>query len=278
MASVPETSTWTTGIYQLEVTDPVQGGAAGVDNQQAKDLASRTLWLKDRLAGLAVEANITEVLITSTQTWTAPAGVDQVLILEGVGPGGGGAGTWTNTAGTIDIPGGGGGEGARVEGLVLAVVPTTAYTVTVNTPGAGGVALENDTFASTVLGAAGGNLTFGALLTVGGGLGGGAASPATMTNHLTGVSLGGAGGTCTIGGVAYKGERGTHARSQTVGGGDGGGRGGGAAGLNGAFPAPGDGTVGGGGGGGGDRGEDGGDGGAGYIRFCYITNAVTGNV
>jgi phage-related tail fiber protein len=48
MANLPESSTYETGIYQLETTDPVQGGLTGISNQQGKQLANRTRWLKDR--------------------------------------------------------------------------------------------------------------------------------------------------------------------------------------------------------------------------------------
>ena len=46
MANLPEKQTWATGIYQLETLDPVEGGAEGKSNQQAKQLANRTAWLK----------------------------------------------------------------------------------------------------------------------------------------------------------------------------------------------------------------------------------------
>ena len=46
MANLPESSLWETGIYQLEETDPVQGGPNGIDNQQGKQLANRTAYLK----------------------------------------------------------------------------------------------------------------------------------------------------------------------------------------------------------------------------------------
>ena len=45
MAYVPESPSFTPGIYQLEVTDPVQGGVSGVANQPSKDLANRTAYL-----------------------------------------------------------------------------------------------------------------------------------------------------------------------------------------------------------------------------------------
>lgn len=49
MADLPEPIQWTPGIYQLETSDPVLGGPEGIDNLQAKQLASRTQWLKDQL-------------------------------------------------------------------------------------------------------------------------------------------------------------------------------------------------------------------------------------
>ena len=52
MASLTEAETYETGIYQLEITDPVIGGANGVDNLQAKQLANRTAWLKKQFTDL----------------------------------------------------------------------------------------------------------------------------------------------------------------------------------------------------------------------------------
>lgn len=49
MANVTEAATWDAGVYQLETTDPVTGGANGVDNAPHKNLANRTLWLKEQL-------------------------------------------------------------------------------------------------------------------------------------------------------------------------------------------------------------------------------------
>lgn len=48
MANVTEASTYESGIYQIETTDPVLGGANGIANVQAKQLASRTKYLKER--------------------------------------------------------------------------------------------------------------------------------------------------------------------------------------------------------------------------------------
>jgi hypothetical protein len=52
MAHVTESATYEAGIYQLETTDPVEGGANGVSNVQARQLASRTKWLKERVDAL----------------------------------------------------------------------------------------------------------------------------------------------------------------------------------------------------------------------------------
>lgn len=41
-----EEETWEPGVYQYELTDPVQGGPNGMDNVQGKQLANRTNWLK----------------------------------------------------------------------------------------------------------------------------------------------------------------------------------------------------------------------------------------
>ena len=46
MAFLAETNVWEPGIYQLETTDPVEGGAAGKDNVGPKQLANRTVYLK----------------------------------------------------------------------------------------------------------------------------------------------------------------------------------------------------------------------------------------
>ena len=46
MANVAENATWEPGVYQIETNDPVLGGANGVANTQAKQLANRTKYLK----------------------------------------------------------------------------------------------------------------------------------------------------------------------------------------------------------------------------------------
>lgn len=76
MANLNETAQWETGIYQLETSDPVMGDPDGIDNRQAKQLANRTLWLK----------NQTEAL----QTATAGKAASSTTVTAGNGLTGGG--------------------------------------------------------------------------------------------------------------------------------------------------------------------------------------------
>ena len=50
MANLTETSRWEAGIYQFETSDPVMGGPNGIDNRPTRELANRTLWLKNEIA------------------------------------------------------------------------------------------------------------------------------------------------------------------------------------------------------------------------------------
>ena len=52
MANLTETSTWESGIYQLETTDSVEAGAGGIANEQARLLGNRTKWLRDQIIAL----------------------------------------------------------------------------------------------------------------------------------------------------------------------------------------------------------------------------------
>jgi hypothetical protein len=44
MANLTESASWESGIYRIELTDPVVGGEDGIDNVQAKQLGNRTLF------------------------------------------------------------------------------------------------------------------------------------------------------------------------------------------------------------------------------------------
>ena len=76
MANLQETSTWEAGIYQLETSDPVMGGENGIDNRAPRQLANRTLWLKNELArqiGLVNNGKLgkTENAVSATKLQTA---------------------------------------------------------------------------------------------------------------------------------------------------------------------------------------------------------------
>lgn len=61
MANLPETAQWEDGIYQLETTDPVEGGENGIDNVQAKLLANRTAYLKQQLETRTAQSTETKL-------------------------------------------------------------------------------------------------------------------------------------------------------------------------------------------------------------------------
>lgn len=52
MADLLDSNEWVDGVYQLEESDPVQGGEGGISNRQAEQLAARTTWLRQREAML----------------------------------------------------------------------------------------------------------------------------------------------------------------------------------------------------------------------------------
>jgi hypothetical protein len=93
---------------------------------------------------------------TSSGTWTKPAGITWVLVEANAGGGGGG-----NATGGTDAGGGTGGEG--ICKLFLASDLSATETVTIGAGGAGG---DNSV---TEGGAAGGDTSFGSLLTAAGG-------------------------------------------------------------------------------------------------------------
>lgn len=59
MANLTETETFDAGVYQLETTDLVLGGAGAIANDQAQALANRTKYLKANLYRLASVAAVT---------------------------------------------------------------------------------------------------------------------------------------------------------------------------------------------------------------------------
>lgn len=93
-------------------------------------------------------------------SWTAPAGVTEVMLI-GQGAGGGGAGGTTQGGANLAAPG-----MATIPYMVtVSVVPNTSYAVTIGTGGSGGA--SNSDF-SPRNGGAGGDTTFGTLHTFAG--------------------------------------------------------------------------------------------------------------
>lgn len=198
--------------------------------------------------------------IAGTYTWTAPVGVNTVLVSGRGGSGGGGSAT-ANTGGT-NACGGAGGAGVVSITRYVGVTPGTQYTVVVGAGGAGGAAVSNgngnagssgaiSSFATTVQfknvgtggagGVSGGSAAGGTPLFLSyGGTGGAAQSNVGGSNGGDSVhQIGGAGGGILSAGAACGG------------GGGGAGDSGGATGANAASPnAPGGAGSGGGGGGG----------------------------
>lgn len=82
MANLPESTSYDAGIYQLETTDPVLGGATGVANTQGKGLANRTNWLKSKVnTALRVDSFVS----TSAPYTISAADVSKVLFISNMG-------------------------------------------------------------------------------------------------------------------------------------------------------------------------------------------------
>ncbi len=125
-------------------------------------------------------------VLTTSGTYTTPAGV-KAIIIELIG-GGGGSGAIVAPSNNQSTVSGGGGSGAYTKAIILN--PTSTYTFTI---GAAGTASAAGTAGGT-----GGQTSFdGTNFTAPGGLGGGAGS-ATGTGT---VSQGGAGGAAGVGGI-----------------------------------------------------------------------------
>ncbi|MDK9716752.1 MAG: hypothetical protein OEL57_02450, partial [Trichlorobacter sp.] len=81
MADLVEVSEWTPGIYQLETTDPVEGGPDGVDNLQARQLANRTAYLKASLTALGEGTQPLDATLTALAAITTVA--DKLIYATG---------------------------------------------------------------------------------------------------------------------------------------------------------------------------------------------------
>lgn len=73
MANLPESATYDAGVYQIETTDPVQGGPSGIVNTPLKNLVNRTAWLKQQVDALNSNQFPTGTAMLFQQT-AAPTG------------------------------------------------------------------------------------------------------------------------------------------------------------------------------------------------------------
>jgi hypothetical protein len=88
MASQPEIPNYDVGVYQLTLTDPVQGGLGGVSNEPLLNLANRTAWLYQELnlvmAGTFIPPTVapllSPILSGSPTTPTPPLGDSSLKI------------------------------------------------------------------------------------------------------------------------------------------------------------------------------------------------------
>lgn len=85
MAYLPETTEWVEGIYQLEKSDPVSGGAEinevtkqGISNLAALQLANRTAFLKQRIEALQTTENISVEVGTGGDFLTLSAAIEEL--------------------------------------------------------------------------------------------------------------------------------------------------------------------------------------------------------
>ncbi len=78
MADLVENKIWESGIYQIEETDDVLGGANGVSNTQGKQLANRTFWLKDKTEQIDVVNSALDNRLDSVEAEVSEARDGQV--------------------------------------------------------------------------------------------------------------------------------------------------------------------------------------------------------
>lgn len=65
MANLVETPGWEAGIYQIETTDPVEGGPGGVTNTPPRQLANRTAYLKQLVETIDTGKQPIDALLTA---------------------------------------------------------------------------------------------------------------------------------------------------------------------------------------------------------------------
>lgn len=142
-------------------------------------------WIKLVSSAMTVGFTINLQVFTSSGTYTPTANMVFSQV-EGVASGGGGGGV-AITGSSQFAQAGGGGSGEYAMGIFSSATIGASQAITIGAAGAGGVAGNNT-------GSTGGACSFGGLLTLNGGIGGGG-GPAMSISLSTDGGLGGSGGT-----------------------------------------------------------------------------------
>ncbi|MEX2155128.1 MAG: hypothetical protein WD825_17415 [Gemmatimonadaceae bacterium] len=219
MAFLVEVEDYEAGVYQLETTDPVEGGPGGIANAQAQSLANRAKYLKAHLD--AAEADIasieTEIANARSGELTLDARIDAVMAaaqshsagtLTGNTLAAGVVNSSLTSVGTLTSltvsPGAASFQAVAATTVVASSTGQFGGTLTVTV---GGIAITGN---STISGTLGGISTFTAT-NIGGTLTTAAQPNVTSLGALTGVTVSGAasvsgGITSTRAGVAFIGD------------------------------------------------------------------------
>ncbi|QLV87854.1 SGNH/GDSL hydrolase family protein [Citrobacter sp. RHBSTW-00678] len=111
MATLPESSEWADGVYQIERSDPVGGGPEGAANKPLKALTNRTRWLYDKFTtafdgfgwmqlgnwAVGLEVSLRTQIVNFNDTWYRYRGnLDAPHVIEGDSPDNDG-GIWSSS-------------------------------------------------------------------------------------------------------------------------------------------------------------------------------------
>ena len=133
MANLVESSLWEPGIYQWETSDPVEGGASGIDNVPTRQLANRTSFLRQVLAVPYTAGDMLYATGANTLAKLPVGAANRVLTSSGTAP------QWSTSLalaggasfGGAVSAGGGGSFGAGLT-VTSGLVSSTLYGLTIN--------------------------------------------------------------------------------------------------------------------------------------------------
>lgn len=136
MANLPEVSNFDS-VYQIETTDPVQGGASGVTNTPLKNLTNRTKWLRDRTD--ALDNLIGRKMITDTAELTLNTGTPITLDAADIGT------LYSYTVSVNTVVNLCAASSANKSGFIIQVRSTNASNITLTRAGSDTIHYENQT-------------------------------------------------------------------------------------------------------------------------------------